>query len=248
MQHQTEWSIKETQDLVSTVRSHWLSWLKVRIYSSIKCLPSHLSPSYLTLSLTLIPSNLSLFTPIFPPTCSTSFSTYPSCSSPCLHLSFTFPHVCLSCSSMELTFVKDYSPFGSVSSQPPAPPWRQIKHPVSQSCHTSFLFNISHVHLRAFCAVTCALCVCVYVLFSRVYVFLVTSLQKLSCWDITLLWPPFDMSPVCVCVCVWVCRWSMRLTPGSLRNPWCSRCVIRTRRAQRSQLRSVVEHTDAPQI
>lgn len=97
--------------------------------------------------------------------------------------------------------------------------------PTMKTNKTSCLSVMSHkpplqylicVFKSFLCSYMCL--VCVYVLFSGVYVFLVTSLQKLSCPDITLLWPHFDMSSVCVCVCVWVCRWSMRLTPGLLRN------------------------------
>ena len=78
----------------------------------------------------------------------------------------------------------------------------KIKQLVSRSCHTSFLFFILHVCLRASCAVTRASCVSVCVCFMSSLSVLMSVYWLISCWEIQLLWPQCDVSPVCVCVFV----------------------------------------------
>lgn len=123
-------------------------------------------------SLCLLLSNLSLFTlSCFSLFFNTSISAVLLLlflsNPPCLRLS-SFPLCCsFSCSSVEPTYFERWQPVRLCCLSASIHPFREdkIKQLVSRSCHTSFLFYILHVYLRASCAVTCASCVCECVCF-----------------------------------------------------------------------------------
>lgn len=169
------------------------------MYSIIEHLPPHLSPSYLTLSLPLIPSKLphfpfflwlvlSLFWHILLSLIFLLLSHFYSSSRVYLVSIYLLP-------SLMLSFLQFSGTTIFVRLRPLWLCFLSTSSPTLKTYKTACLSVTSHklplqylvcVFKSFLCSFMCCGCVCVCVMSSgSVCVFLMTTLQNLSCWDIT---------------------------------------------------------------